>query len=118
MKSKLVFFNHSYLTPIRHGIQAGHAAVHLVRKYEGDKEVTEWADNYETFVILDGGVTPELKRIRKLIPKELKFAQFREPDCGNMVTSIAVLIPDDWKPKLKQRGRKFFDTWKSKPLAK
>lgn len=102
---KVVCFNHSWLTPIRHGIQSGHALVELVRKYQKldlkttvqqSKMVVKWADKDKTVVVLDGGVTPNLNKIKKLIPKELPFAIFREPDCGNMVTSIAVLVPSDY----------------------
>lgn len=93
---RLIFFNHGYLTSIRHGIQAGHAAVELMVKYPKDTQVQLWAKKHKTFIILNAGVTSDLNKIKKLIPKNLPFATFREPDCGNMITSIAVLVPNDY----------------------
>jgi hypothetical protein len=106
---KLYFFMHSYLTPIRLGIQSGHAAVELMLKYKNQKTpqarlVNKWAKLYKTFILLDGGVTGDLNKARKLIKKsDLSWAEFREPDCGNMVTVIAVVVPDDFLDSISEK---------------
>lgn len=106
-KSKLYLLNHSILPTIQNGIQAGHAAVELVLKYKGylnpdatpenAKLVNKWAYEGKVFRVLNGGLTSDLMKLRNKIKKlNLPWAQFREPDFGNMVTSIAVLIPEEF----------------------
>jgi hypothetical protein len=107
--SKLYIFSHSRLPgDVHRGIQWTHVGVKLIRKYVGrinpegaspkqSNLVADWADKDETLVVLDGGLTTSLRRIKRLVKKaNLPWAEFREPDMGNMVTCIAVLVPGDF----------------------
>lgn len=141
-QSRVVCFNLYQLSSIQQGIQAGHAAVDLVRKYttglsweqtlEQRKQVAHWADNDKTLIVLNGGTSKMLAKIIRSIPKQLPFAIFKEPDLYNKVTSVAVLIPEDWNdPALPMRTKRkkkasyvdikltnFYDTMKKCPLAR
>src|SRR5271167_740197 len=67
MELRLYSFVNFYLSSIQQGIQTGHAAVDLVRKYadrnrynsditpENVEMVANWADNHKTFIVLNGG---------------------------------------------------------------
>ena len=117
---KLYIFVHFLCTGIYAGIQAGHASVELVRKYKEDLDVRTWADVDKTVVLLNGGVTKNMHHIKRLVKETtaLPWAEFREPDAGNMVTAVAVVVPDDWKPSPGVAGRKFYDTLMGSKLAK
>jgi hypothetical protein len=90
-------------------IQAGHCAIELMLKYKNEKspqanQVSNWAKLFKTFILLDGGVTGDLNKARKLIRKSgLPWAEFREPDCGNMVTAIAVVVPDGFLDSISEK---------------
>jgi hypothetical protein len=128
--SKLYFFVHSYINGIRAGIQATHAAKTILRKHLGNlnpartvtqaHQVEKWADKDETVILLEGGVTSEMNRVKRLVSKTttLPWAVFREPDCGNMVTAIAVVVPDDFHVIHGKKGYMFFDLLRNSRLKK
>jgi len=124
--SRLVFFNHAIMPSINQGIQSGHAAVELLLKYnqtdypEQNKLVQEWAWQHKTFVLLNGGMTSDLHHIKRLLKEStnLPWAEFREPDYGNMVTSLAVLVPDDYHVIPGCKGYTFFEILRNSKLAK
>ena len=102
---------------IHNGIQAGHAACRLVKRaYEEPKVgqdqlsslshtirdltvdqkemVKEWAQNHETFVILNGGDSEMMKEhINFIINANLPFELFFEPGIDNALTSICIIVP-------------------------
>lgn len=127
--SKLYFFNHSILSGIRHGIQATHVTTRLLRKYLGDLNpevsvsqshaVRDWTDKYETVIILEGGFTPAMNRVKRLIKASgFPWAEFREPDYGKMVTSIAVLVPEDFYVFPHGRNYSLYELLRRSNLAK
>jgi hypothetical protein len=90
---KLYFFIHSKCNGMYAAIQAGHCAIELMLKYKNEKspqanQVSNWAKLFKTFILLDGGVP---------------WAEFREPDCGNMVTAIAVVVPDGFLDSISEK---------------
>lgn len=107
---RLFFFNNMMLSDKQHGIQAGHAAVRLLRKYLGrlnpeasvtqSKLVEDWADNHETFIILNAGTTDNQYAIRRHLESKhnpFPWVYFKEPNIKAkgepVMTSIAVLLP-------------------------
>ena len=112
MELRLYSFVNFYLSSIQQGIQTGHCAVDLVRKYAwptlnigpaSDQEarqrnmVADWADHHKTFIVLNGG---DLKSMRTshvtLETCGFPFVAFHEsPDAlGGIMTTIAVVLPE------------------------
>lgn len=137
MSSKVVVFTHSRLSGVHHGIQALHATVELLRKYDEYshsfsskyKQVVKWADVYKTIWLVDGGRTPDLNKLKKMLQRynkvgrdrnvpDLPWAEFREPDMGNMITAIAVVVPDEFHPIPGAFGRKLYELIKNAELVK
>jgi hypothetical protein len=56
------FVNGNYLSGGQHGLQTGHAAVHIARMAH-NKMAVEWADKHETFIILNAHNYAGLLRI-------------------------------------------------------
>lgn len=111
MELRLYSFVNYYLSPIQQGIQTGHVAVDLVRKYTEsgnpfnskltvDKEmlVQEWADTWKTFIVLNGGNAENINAITNIISHSDAFpwAIFKEDEqsLGGIQTCVAVILPD------------------------
>jgi hypothetical protein len=106
MELRLYSFVNFYFSSIQQGIQTGHAAVDLVRKYEVNyahrsdahidlcEMVAEWADNHKTFIILNGGDKDGISAATATISaSEFPFAVFQEPGINN-AESVAVVLPE------------------------
>lgn len=105
---RLYFFNNMMLSQIQHGIQAGHAAVDLLLKYDNNNTldhvwnqkaemVKDWAHDHKTFIVLNGGVSDSLYSLRRLLEDPLNpypWVGFKEPNIANALTSLAVLLPE------------------------
>jgi hypothetical protein len=102
MELRLYSFCNFYLSSIQQGIQTGHAAVRLVRKYLGSASscrdmVKDWADNHETFIILNGGDNDGVEAAHAaIIGSGYPFDHFRESQgaLGGMKTCCAVILPE------------------------
>jgi hypothetical protein len=121
------------LSQIQHGIQAGHAAVELMLKYnapyidatipaEHGEMVEDWATNHKTFIVLNGGVSDSLYALRRLLAQPenpYPWVFFKEPNIANAVTSIAVLLPkeayadEDWGSALERPDLDPVGAWKA-----
>lgn len=105
MEYRLYSFVNYYLSSIQQGIQTGHAAIELVRKYTTNNHenqdariVSEWADKHKTFVVLNGGNCERLLEIIKLVDdSNLQWAYFREDEVslGGLITAVAVIVPEN-----------------------
>lgn len=95
------------LTGIQKGIQFGHAVVKYgqMAKQLGGKilnNYNEWADNHQTFIILDGGSTNKKSSGKGNLNKHLELfkennilcADFSEPDLGDQLTSFVFLVDE------------------------
>lgn len=110
---RLYFFNVFHLSPIQQGIQAGHAAVELMLKYpltDADDldspnfnpatlsgDVHDWANVHKTFILLNGGTSNRMATIKGMLESPdnpFAWAEFREPDLENVLTSLCVLLPE------------------------
>lgn len=101
---RVVTFNLFHLSSIQQGIQGGHAANALRNKYPRSKAVRQWAHEDLTIIHKNGGGSDQLTEIIELFKhKDNKFpwVEFREPDMWNVITSVAIAVPDDltsWEP--------------------
>jgi hypothetical protein len=105
MNLRLYAFTNFYLGSMQHGIQTGHAAVKLVRKYSayGGQELSmqnmtiDWADNHQTFITLNGGNHEDLCDIQAFIEKsDYPHVSFNEDQASlaGMLTCVAVVLPE------------------------
>jgi hypothetical protein len=105
---RLYSFVNFYLSSIQQGVQTGHAAVDLVRKYNAPKGtpsqlgkncdmVGEWADNHKTFIILNGGNNEMLLNTKEIVKASgLPWVTFSEDEqsLGGILTTVAVVVPE------------------------
>tara|TARA_R110002050_G_scaffold34397_8_gene86847 strand:+ start:14497 stop:15222 length:726 start_codon:yes stop_codon:yes gene_type:complete len=96
------------LSGIQKGIQFGHAVVRygrLVNDMPGLKvNFNRWADEYETFIILNGGTTNDNKdskwygSMQKLrdsfIENEVLIGEMKEPDLNDTLSSFCFLVDE------------------------
>jgi hypothetical protein len=111
MQLRLYSFVNFYLSSIQQGVQTGHAAVDLVRKYavynsgylpsaQAENKidmVAEWADDNKTFIILNGGNLQTMQGIEEIVKSsDLPWVSFHEDEqsLGGMLTAVAVILPE------------------------
>jgi hypothetical protein len=103
---RMYFFTIYQLMGIQKGIQAGHAALEYALKYSNDEEYLDFAKNWKTWVILNGGTTNDERDFNgisegtlnqigdKLYDNDIKFSFFREPDLNNSLTAICFILDE------------------------
>lgn len=110
MELRLYSFVNFYLSSIQQGIQTGHVAVDLVRKYTANGNpfraditeervalVEEWADSWKTFITLNGGNASGIAEATNIILKSgFPWAIFREDEqsLSGIQTCVGVILPD------------------------
>ncbi len=103
------------ISPIQQAIQFGHAVVEYGQKmkYLGEhnqslnSQYNDWADNWKTFIILNGGTTNNKtssedglpfgslnNHLLTLLDNNIDFAQFCEPDLGDQLTAIVFIVDE------------------------
>ena len=103
------------ISPIQQGIQFGHAVVEYGQKmkYLGEHnqllntQYNDWADNWKTFIILNGGTTNHKTSLEDGLPfgslnnhlltlldNNIEFAQFNEPDLGDQLTAVVFIVDE------------------------
>jgi hypothetical protein len=99
------------ISPIQQGIQFGHAVVEYGRNCDGVKNMEalykNWADNWKTFIILNGGTTNTNmstddglpfgsmnRHLMTLLDLGVPHATFYEPDLGDQLTAIVFIIDE------------------------
>ena len=99
------------ISPIQQGIQFGHAVVEYGRMCDGMKNYEihykNWADNWKTFIILNGGTTNTNlstddglpfgsmnRHLLTLIDIGVPVATFIEPDLGDQLTAIVFIVDE------------------------
>jgi hypothetical protein len=99
------------ISEIQKGIQFGHAVVEYGMKYMNTPEYQYFANEWKTFIILNGGTSNDGSLIRQgfrdafyegslntitqqLYDNGVKCATFREPDLNNMLTSVVFLVDE------------------------
>jgi len=89
------------------GIQAGHAALRYARKYaETDPEVWDFVDNHETWIILNGGTTNQIRDLDgiplgtmdqygdQLLENKIQFSYFNEPDLNGALSALCLIVDE------------------------
>lgn len=128
LELKMYGFTPYNISDTQKGIQFGHAVVRFSRELSKSKNPTinkyeDWADNYETFIILNGGTTNNKRgddglykgtlnnHLQTLVEAGLDVGTFYEPDLGDQLSAICFLVdervfdrirypdfvPEDWK---------------------
>ena len=101
------------ISPIQQGIQFGHAVVEYGQKmkYLGEHnqslntQYNDWADNWKTFIILNGGTTNNkivegkylgsLNNHKSTLDKiGIYNVTFDEPDLGDQLTAIVFIVDE------------------------
>lgn len=92
------------ISEIQKGIQFGHAVDQYARKFQNDELYQEWVDNHKTYIILNGGTTNNnveskwfggMNKIeRALVENSIKHSTFCEPDLGDQLTGIALIVDE------------------------
>jgi len=109
------------LSPIQQGIQYGHAVVEYMIGNPPDSDVMDklgkWMHYDKTFIILNGGTTnlgfqgegkgSLNKYADELRLKNIKFADFHEPDLGDQLTAVVFLVDERVWNKKKYPNFKF-----------
>ena len=117
------------ISPIQQAIQFGHAVVEYGQKMKklpfNDIEVTkkydDWADNWKTFIILNGGTTNHKTSLEDGLPfgslnnhlltlmdNGIEFASFNEPDLGDQLTAVVFIVDERVFNKKKYP---YFEDW-------
>lgn len=81
------------ISAIQAGIQYGHSAIEYSLNYFSDEDYQDWARNWKTFIILNGGTSETMKlHLESLKSAGIKHASFNEPDLNDMLTGITCLV--------------------------
>jgi len=117
------------ISPIQQAIQFGHAVVEYGQKMkklpfndiEVAKKYDDWADNWKTFIILNGGTTNHKTSLEDGLPfgslnnhlltlmdNNIEFAQFNEPDLGDQLTAVVFIVDERVFNKKKYP---YFEDW-------
>ncbi|HPI82020.1 MAG TPA: hypothetical protein PK122_02200 [Candidatus Paceibacterota bacterium] len=116
LEKRMYFFVPYNISPIQQAIQAGHAALEYARKYQNDPDFIDFADNWKTWIILNGGTTnskllkdsetgwyanprtdeaPYLGSLdniaHQLIKNKINYSLFQEPDLNDALTAVCFI---------------------------
>jgi hypothetical protein len=106
LELRMYFFVPYQLTGIQHGIQAGHSALEYARNFGDTALFKDFADNWKTWVILNGGTTNNhfdfegkpLGSMNSIIDilqdSDIDCAFFQEPDLNNELTDICFICDE------------------------
>lgn len=92
------------ISPIQQGIQSGHACMEYALKYWDNEQFQDWAKNWKTWIILNGGTSSKNnspavigtmeKHIEFLRSIDYPHAEFHEPDLNYATTAVAFLVDE------------------------
>jgi len=115
LELRMYFFVPYNISPIQQGIQAGHALGRYALKYgrhNPNHIVWDFLENWETFIILNGGTTNanrdftmisagSLNQIADdLVENEIEIGYFIEPDLNDALTSVCLICDERvWNKK-------------------
>jgi hypothetical protein len=88
------------------GIQFGHGVVEYGNDFTNDPDYIKWKNIDKTFIMLNGGTTNDRldssgipvgsinRHINFLKSIGVKYSTFREPDLGDLITSVVFLVDE------------------------
>jgi len=106
LELRMYFFVPYNISDIAKSIQAGHSAVRYARKFGETELFKEFADNHETFIILNGGTTNDERDLNdivlgtlnqiadQLLENDIDFTYFREPDLNHALTAVCFIADE------------------------
>lgn len=105
LEKRLYFLTMYNISPIQQGIQCGHAQMEYALQYWKDSDFKDWAENWKTWIILNGGTSNDGFGVRaalgsmethlqSLKDAGIKCAPFNEPDLNWSLTAIAFLVDE------------------------
>ena len=111
LEKRMYFFVPYNISPIQQAIQAGHAALEYARKFRDDEEFIDFADNWKTWIILNGGTTNSKRDFDMVsqgtlnqladqlslgdgIAGPTKMAWFNEPDLEDALTAVCFICDE------------------------
>lgn len=119
------------ISEIQKGIQFGHAVARYGRKHNGSElsEYIRWVDNWETFIILNGGTSNEghlvtqgfnsstyhgtmQQHLTELTVNNIRVASFYEPDLNSMLSAMCFIVDE------RVFNKELYPDYKSSPLDK
>lgn len=109
LEKRMYFLVPYNISPIQQGIQAGHAVVEYGLEHGKNKEYEDWAVNWKTFIILNGGTSNsglekyygmdnELgsmeQHLKTLKDNGIICSWFKEPDLNYCLTGISFIVDE------------------------
>ena len=96
------------ISEIQKGIQYGHAVVEYGISFFNDTQYQDWARNWKTFMILNGGTSNHTHNrygnteyvgsmethLKTLIDNGVKVSTFYEPDLNDMLSGIVFIVDE------------------------
>ena len=95
------------LTGIQQAIQFGHAVVEYGLTFGNTEQYLDWAKNWKTFIVLNGGTTntnPSTedglpfgtlnRHLMTLDELNVRYEKFYEPDLGDQLTAIVFVVDE------------------------
>lgn len=90
------------ISPIQQGIQFGHAVVDYGLQHGMTEQYLDWAQNWKTFIILNGGTTNDNPKwlgtlnqhAQTLGEMNIPTSCFYEPDLGDQLTAIVFIVDE------------------------
>lgn len=93
----LVLYN---ISPIQQGIQASHSITEYELMYGDTKLYKDWAENWKTMIILNGGTSNKVKigtmekHLKTLRYNDVDLQYFHEPDLNDSLTAISFIVDE------------------------
>jgi len=113
LEKRMYFFVPYNISPIQQAIQAGHAALNYAINYKDDEEFIDFAKNWKTWIILNGGTTntrwKEGANLRKdpepyfgtlnniaqqVIMNKVNYSIFQEYDLNDALTAVCFICDE------------------------
>lgn len=109
LELRMYFLVMRNISPIQQGIQCGHAQMEYALQYWKDPIFQDWAKNWKTWIILNGGTSNTQgytkynkeeyhgtmdKHYITLLANGIKCMPFYEPDLSNSLTAIAFVVDE------------------------
>lgn len=91
------------ISDIQKAIQFGHSVVEYSLIEEYQEKYLDWAKNWKTFIILNGGTTNNTslekygtlnKHLQTLFDNNINFSYFKETDLGYQLTAITFIVDE------------------------
>ncbi len=101
---RVYFFQNMYLQGIHAGIQSQHTTAEMFVKYlpfqhQGSDILYNWANNYKTTIVLNGGMQGDLEEAIKVFDTKdnpYPWAFFKESEyaLGGALTNVGIILPE------------------------